>query len=1213
MKRDEPTPDAETLPWVRVQMEGLVGSTFDASTEDRDGHVWSFRCMPDDTSGDVLVAIDRVDATMGTLFVQATLQHPSRDASRYIVMDGSLSETSVELKLTTMHMLMDPSSGFMHPDGDIRIDIVVWDCAPSSKRFKASGSDTTSNSSTVGDEYLVDETFLTAENRLDPSIFDDDEMTIDEESQAEEKRLVDLATSYVMQAQQDDEEAQVLLARRKKGAEDDTVDLTLPSSYDSKTTTGMVGLKNQGATCYMNSLLQTLFHMAPFRKAVYDTPTADEDSATSVVLALQRVFYRLETADKAVSTKELTKSFGWSHMDAFTQHDVQELYRILCDRLEEKMKGTPADGLIKALFEGKVKSFISCVHVPCESSREESFYDLQLDVKGLVNLDASFEKYIEVEMLDGENQYDAKDFGKQDAKKGLVFESLPPVLNLQLKRFEYDPLRDGMVKVHDRFEFPKRLDLSAYVPGTSPSPVYHLHSILVHSGDVHHGHYYVYVRPRLDKDWYKFDDDVISSADEESLLEGSYGRPPDASSNSPLSRVLSCSSAYMLVYLREDACPSGAEPAVIPDALKERFQDEEIAVRRRKRLVQREHMYYHLRIATDECLYTFDNITKSKDFCEFPKTAKSPPTSSTMLSFKVPKAWTVRQLYGLVHLETGVPIEHFRLWTMTARENRTHRPDEHLDTHLDATLQRALHDNDATINKIVPLYLEVVLPNTVLRRYTLADFAPIEFEGKDAVVGVDDDGIPDDDMPPGLLASVNAAAAARDPILDPRGSLLLFVKYYNVGVGASQRPLSYMGTMLLHGSDTVATVLQGIQDHAFGSPIAMDLALYEVVQPETVTKLDEHATLVDSELQSGDIVVFQVAVEDENDDDDDDADDESMCRTVPEYFAYRLNRVDVTFRARFENDVPTTEVSLPLLLTDSYDDVIHSVAIALDMDPLFVRLYPHSSHTHGPRAKPYKHSRSSGSSGITLKAMLMTSFDSSATLLYYERLDESIVNLERKTHLPVYLSPYEPAFATDTLSRVDLILEPTSTVQGALAEIARRHAVDTALVDLRLLETRDGSTMLRIVPTATPISLLQGSSLFVVDSIPATRKPFCQSVVLGVMHFSYTHDTFIAPHHTAGLVVAYDDDTFESLRRRVQAKFKVTDDVFAKWKLSAIVESRGVPLESEPGDMNRDVVFDEGRLELARGDGYCFLGLEYAATIAPSRRRADGGIKIRSG
>ena len=37
-------------------------------------------------------------------------------------------------------------------------------------------------------------------------------------------------------------------------------------NYDSKRMTGYVGLKNQGATCYMNSLLQTLYHIPYFRK-----------------------------------------------------------------------------------------------------------------------------------------------------------------------------------------------------------------------------------------------------------------------------------------------------------------------------------------------------------------------------------------------------------------------------------------------------------------------------------------------------------------------------------------------------------------------------------------------------------------------------------------------------------------------------------------------------------------------------------------------------------------------------------------------------------------------------------------------------------------------------------------------------------------------------------------------------------------------------------
>ena len=36
-------------------------------------------------------------------------------------------------------------------------------------------------------------------------------------------------------------------------------------SHDSKKETGYVGLKNQGATCYMNSLLQTLYPLPSLR------------------------------------------------------------------------------------------------------------------------------------------------------------------------------------------------------------------------------------------------------------------------------------------------------------------------------------------------------------------------------------------------------------------------------------------------------------------------------------------------------------------------------------------------------------------------------------------------------------------------------------------------------------------------------------------------------------------------------------------------------------------------------------------------------------------------------------------------------------------------------------------------------------------------------------------------------------------------------------
>ncbi|CAI4211320.1 unnamed protein product [Parascedosporium putredinis] len=271
------------------------------------------------------------------------------------------------------------------------------------------------------------------------------------------------------------------------------------NNYDSKKETGYVGLKNQGATCYLNSLLQSLYFTNAFRKpiqAVYEIPTENDASMTNSAYTLQRLFYQLQTSETAVSTNELTKSFGWETRHIFEQQDVQELSRKLMERMEEKMKGTKAENILPQLFSGKVKTYISCINVDYESSRIEDFWDIQLNVSGNKNVLESFQDYIQVEKLVGENQYFAgEQFKLQDANKGVIFNSFPEVLHLQLKRFEYDIQRDMMMKVNARYEFPEVFDAAPYLAedsDKSESWEYQLHGVLVHSGDLNTGHYYAF-------------------------------------------------------------------------------------------------------------------------------------------------------------------------------------------------------------------------------------------------------------------------------------------------------------------------------------------------------------------------------------------------------------------------------------------------------------------------------------------------------------------------------------------------------------------------------------------------------------------------------------------------------------------------------------------------------------------------------------------------
>ena len=147
------------------------------------------------------------------------------------------------------------------------------------------------------------------------------------------------------------------------------------------------------------------------------------------------------------------------------------------------MKGTSVEGTINNLFEAKTISYIKCKNVDYQSRREEIYYDISLPIKNNKSiiesfkvidlvlpdcLDVVFQEYVKPDLLEGDNKFDAGKFGLQDAEKGVTFKDFPPILHIQLMRFQYDPMTDSNVKINDRIEFGEEINLDEFLEEANP-------------------------------------------------------------------------------------------------------------------------------------------------------------------------------------------------------------------------------------------------------------------------------------------------------------------------------------------------------------------------------------------------------------------------------------------------------------------------------------------------------------------------------------------------------------------------------------------------------------------------------------------------------------------------------------------------------------------------------------------------------------------------
>ncbi|KAL1546116.1 CSN-associated deubiquitinating enzyme Ubp12, variant 3 [Salvia divinorum] len=904
-------------------------------------------------------------------------------------------------------------------------------------------------------------------------------------------------------------------------------------SHDSKKETGYVGLKNQGATCYMNSLLQTLYHIPYFRKAVYHMPTTENDNPSgSIPLALQSLFYKLQYSDTSVATKELTKSFGWDTYDSFMQHDVQELNRVLCEKLEDKMKGTVVEGTIQQLFEGHHMNYIECINVEYKSTRKESFYDLQLDVKGCKDIYASFDKYVEVERLEGDNKYHAEQYGLQDARKGVLFIDFPPVLQLQLKRFEYDFVRDTMVKINDRYEFPLQLDLDRenrkYLSPDADSSVrnlYTLHSVLVHSGGVHGGHYYAYIRPTLSDQWFKFDDERVTKEDMKRALEEQYGGEEELPqtnpgfNNSPF-KFTKYSNAYMLVYIREsdtDKIICNVDEKDIAEHLRIRLKKEQEEKEQKRKEKAEAHLYTIIKVARDEDLVHQIGKDIYFDLVDHDKVRQ----------FRIQKQLAFNSFKEEVAKEFGIPVQFQRFWLWAKRQNHTYRPNRPLTAQEETQSVGQLREvSNKANNAELKLFLEVA-------------------------IGLEMQPLP--------------------PPEKTKEDILLFFKLYD----PIKEELRYVGRLFVKGNGKPIDILKKLNEMAGFAPDE-EIELFEEIkyEPNVMCEhIDKKTSFRSSQLEDGDIICFQKSPQGL-------ISEECSYPTVSTFLIYVHNRQVVRFRSL--EKPKDDEFCLELSKQNNYDEVVEYVARHLGLDdPSKIRLTSHNCYSQQPKPQPIKYQ------GAERLTDMLIHYNQISDILYYEVLDIPLPELQGLKTLKV-------AFHHATKDEVvihTIRLPKQSTVGDVINDLKSKVELSHTDAELRLLEVFYHK-IYKIFPLQEKIENINDQYWTLrAEEIPEEEKNLgLNDRLIHVYHFMKDTAQNQQVHNFGDpfFLAINDNETLGEIKMRLQKKLHVPDEEFSKWKFAFITLGRPEYLQDS------DIVSSRFQRRDVYGAWEQYLGLEHS-------------------
>lgn len=335
------------------------------------------------------------------------------------------------------------------------------------------------------------------------------------------------------------------------------------SKYEGK---GLSGLSNMGNTCFLNTTLQCISHTYELNDLLDSDFQTKKEGLLYEYNELRKLLWHKNCIVtpggfiKAVHQQAVKKNRPM--FSGYDQNDVSEFIHFLLESFHEdvsrKVKmtihGKPKTQkdilakecmtMMKRMYENEYSEFLNLffgIHVSrivgldnkVRTATPEPFFTVCLPIPRQTILNRRpqpitiydcFDKYTEHERMDGENQWMNEDNEKETVDKGVVFWSLPKILVVELKRYEFRETARGLrliknsVNVH--VDTDSKIDLSRYVVGYNPHQYqYELYGVCNHMGTMQGGHYTAHVKNANGK-WYQYNDRAVSEIPHNHVITG---------------------------------------------------------------------------------------------------------------------------------------------------------------------------------------------------------------------------------------------------------------------------------------------------------------------------------------------------------------------------------------------------------------------------------------------------------------------------------------------------------------------------------------------------------------------------------------------------------------------------------------------------------------------------------------------------------------------